>query len=237
MSKKLEQFWVLDFDRCLADVDELSEHFLDITEHVASIDRSQIEQARRDAEAQGRSFDQYAAIQASVSPEQMRYIATQFVADSAPEQYLMPGASALLDYVMHTPERAGGILTYGSGDWQRLKIRAALGSRAVPYVIVAHPHKSREISSWYDADSASFRIPPVLSPNDTAAGEIVLVDDKAVAFDGLPEHARGYWFQAAELLPSQEGTVGDAVTIVRQSLDTIIEQENRSRIDTPNSYV
>lgn len=225
MPKRIKQFWVLDFDRCLADVDALSERFLDITEQVTSINRSHIEHARSEAERRGESFDQYAAIQTRVSPDEMKQIISLFISGQASEAYLMPGASALLEYVMRRSERSGGILTYGSEHWQKLKIQAALGSRRVPYVITSHPYKSREIGSWYDVGSTSFRIPFALSPEDTAADEVILVDDKAIAFEELPEHARGYWFQSGELLPSQAGTVGRTVTIVRQSLAQIIKQE------------
>lgn len=225
MEKRLKQFWVLDFDRCLADVDMLVELFVDIAYSRVSFDPSLLDKERINAEQQGISFDQYEAISRFIPASGMKEIEHAFITSPQARSARCSGADKLIAYLSHSPERRAAILTYGSKKWQTLKVQAAFGDDiSLPYQIISHPNKAREIASWFNADSGLFYIPELLCDH-TIAEEVVLVDDKAIAFQDMPKHTRGYWFQQGTLLPSQQGNVGPEVSIVYGSLERIISIE------------
>jgi hypothetical protein len=117
-------------------------------------------------------------------------------------------------------------MTYGNPYWQRLKIAAA-GLEKVPCIVVDSSRKARQIASWYDEAQNRYVLPrPLLDgagADDRIVREIILVDDKLVAFDGLHERTRGYLVSGGEKYDSAPiGSVG-----VRQvvGLEDIIDHE------------
>lgn len=136
-------------------------------------------------------------------------------------RYIADDADDLFAYLV---ERSipYAIISYGENTWQELKIQAS-GLGDVVHQIVSHPRKSDELRSWLD-DDGQFTLPPVFGGR--TAHEIVLIDDKAVAFTALPPRVRGYWMRNKDgsLLPSQQGTVPDSVTTV-YDFKSIIERE------------
>jgi hypothetical protein len=108
-----------------------------------------------------------------------------------------------------------GIVSYGDTDWQTIKIKAS-GVENIPALITDHTRKAEVIATWQRPDK-TFLLPEELSTDQTFARSIVLLDDKAIAFTGLPIQARGYWVQpvSGDLLPAQQGTVPENVHIAR----------------------
>lgn len=221
-------FFALDFDRCLGDVSALYGMLAYVIKSTNIVDYDELTAMRQQTEASGGSFDVLGYLQQHLSEQQLDKILLQYQeyeADSA--SFLLPGAQELVT-ALRESNIAHGILTYGSEKWQAAKIiRAGLGE--VPRYILDHPRKSAAIASWYDDESAYYgHLPVALLPDNRPITSIVLVDDKAVAFDQLDTvpDARGYWVQDASrpLLMSQQGSVPSNVHTV-QSLHEIVRSE------------
>lgn len=209
MQTKIEnKFYVLDFDRTLADTDKLLEVFMQVADKYVAISREQIEEADADIKARGDSFDTAGYVRDYLI-EQDRLgdwdqLVKQYIHESHALDMLLPGALELIEYL----EKAGaryGILTYGNPLWQRLKLSAA-GFNHVPHIVTTTKEKGLLIRSWQD-DEGVFHLPHELGGG--IADAVVLIDDKAVSFDGFPdEPSRGYHvFDPADYLPAQVGSV------------------------------
>lgn len=108
------------------------------------------------------------------------------------DRLLEPGAIELLDFLL-TTSRNFCIMSYGDKGWQNLKILSA-GLGDLPRLIVSSHKKGLLIANWFDKSSCQYIVPKECfsDNNPRIAREIVLVDDKVDAFDGLPDSARGY---------------------------------------------
>ena len=221
-------FWALDFDRCLGGTPALYDLFASIIQELGIISTTQLQDARHKIEQTGGSFDvisylyQYRLIDDAMYDRVVETYCQR--AHDDPRGMLEPGAEAFLEWLRRA-NQAFGILSYGDERWQRLKI-AASGLSAVNTMITPEKRKGRLIASWYGDQEAAYTVPSIFTSGSTQFDEVVLVDDKAVAFDTLPATARGYWLQIERtLLPSQQGSVPGNVTIV-QSFTEIMEHEN-----------
>lgn len=226
----IERFWALDFDRCLARPSVLYDVFVDIVDQYGIVDPERLLYARRKDELSGGSFDaisylfQEGLMTESVYVDVAKVFRAQvsLLASSVLEE----GAADFISY-LKTTNQAFGIVSYGNPRWQNLKI-AASGLDGVPRMIVASKHKGRMIAGWYQPSEARFLLPATLMTGDVVAREVILVDDKAAAFDGLPTRAAGYWLQLSpSLLPSQKGGVPSHVAIARSYADVITNEEER----------
>ena len=214
-TKPENKFYVLDFDRTLADTDKLLEVFTQIADQHAAISRAQIEEADADVKARGDSFDTAGYVRDYLM-EQERLgewdqLVKQYIHESHALDMLLPGATELMEYLEQRGLRYG-ILTYGNPLWQHLKLSAA-GFNHVPHIVTTTKEKGLLIRSWQD-DEGTFHLPHELGGG--LADAIVLIDDKAVSFDGFPdEPSRGYHvFNPADYLPAQEGGVPKNVKVV-----------------------
>lgn len=73
-------------------------------------------------------------------------------------------------------------------------------------MIVGNKYKAHFIGDWWDDTTGMYSV--AIEDKKVTAKSVVLVDDKARAFDDLPElSARGYWLKAEHLLASQQGNV------------------------------
>lgn len=115
-------------------------------------------------------------------------------------------------------------MTYGGEVWQKAKLNAA-GLGSAPHIIVDSKQKGDVISRWYQPNEKVFTV-PFPDGSRMVAASICLVDDKAQAFTGMPEQARGYWVQSEELLESQRGEVPASVVPV-SSLTDVVEKEKK----------
>jgi hypothetical protein len=91
-------------------------------------------------------------------------------------------------------------MTYGvDHDWQQLKLHAC--GLTSNYLIIGTPKKVPFLQAMRTMRQVQ---------------KIILVDDKASAFTGLPEtnEYAGFWLQRGKLLPSQRGTIPNNVTII-----------------------
>lgn len=204
----IDEFYIVDFDRTLADSDKLLEVFIEIANDYFDIPREQLEKADADIKARGDSFDTARYIRDHLAEkgesEKWNDLEKRYIHDSRSLNYLMTGATELQNWLAENNKRYG-ILTYGNPLWQRLKLTAA-GFNHVPRIVTEQKHKGRLISSWQQPDG-TFAIPHEFGGG--FAHEIILIDDKAVSFEDFPgEPSHGYWvLDPAHELPSQQGVV------------------------------
>lgn len=217
------KFFALDFDRTLGDTNAIAGslvEFLGVNyPHLAAI----IEEGRAEIESTGGSYDVWAALQLHSGLDVGSLIDEFIQQHEDSERFLMPGAKELLEAI----DLAGewwGIVTYGGEDWQRTKLQLS-GLSTQPTLIIDTHQKGRLLASWYD-NSGQYKIPDELGGGE--ANELILVDDKASAFDGLPVSSavRGYWLRrGGPPLLSQRGSVPPHVTAIT-SLMKVVRDES-----------
>lgn len=201
-------FYIVDFDRTTADSDKLLEVFLSVVEQYLDLPREQIEAADADVKARGDSFDTASYVRDHLAdqgePEKWEHLTKQFIHESRSLNMLMPGASELLSYLDQNNCRHG-ILTYGNPLWQHLKLSAA-GFNHIRRIVMTSKEKGQLVASWQQSDG-TFVLPHEFGGGTVSS--IVMIDDKAVSFDGFPGRpSKGYWvLDPDHELPSQQGTV------------------------------
>jgi len=210
------EFYIVDFDRTLVDSDKLLEVFIEIANTYFAIPREQIERANEDVKQRGDSFDTAGFVRDHLHDhgrdEDWDKLEKRFIHESRSLNYLLPGATELLEWLAANGKQYG-ILTYGNPLWQHLKLTAS-GFNHVHHMVLEYKEKGKLIASWQKNDG-SFKLPEALGRH--SASHIVLIDDKAVSFDGLPTApTRGFWvLDPTRELPSQQGSV--PANVVRYS--------------------
>jgi hypothetical protein len=212
--RSADLFFVIDFDRCLSDTDRLDEVFYSVVEADLRLDSHHLKTLREEIESKGGSFDQITELQKILTPEELNSLFEAFITRGQEHDLLAYGAHEFLATLdeKHIPY---GIVSFGHPDWQAVKIRASKLA-ALPALIIEHPHKGEVVKSWQQLDK-TFNIPSELTVTSVGMNvdTVVLMDDKAGAFDQLPSEARGYWIQSLtrSLLPSQDGPIPKNVKI------------------------
>jgi FMN phosphatase YigB (HAD superfamily) len=203
-----DTFYILDFDRTLADTDKLLEVFIQVANQYIDLSPQQVTAADASVKQTGDSFDTASYVRDYLREhdrdDAWDQLERQFIHESRSLDMLLPGAAELLS-ALDTQGAQYGILTYGNPPWQHLKLTAA-GFNHIPRIVITTKQKGILINSWQQTDH-TFALPQEFGGG--TAKEIVLVDDKAVSFDGFPSvSARGYWvLDPAHELPSQQGSV------------------------------
>ena len=228
MSDRISRrFYVIDYDRCLGNAEQLYALLQQsVVTVVPEFDLAAMDRERDRVEATGGSFDELEYVRQWVTSVQYDMLLRRFVESGRrdPDVLLEAGARELLTYLK--PCYPFGILTYGSRDWQLAKISASLPA-SVPTVVIDHKYKIRHIKEWKDATTGLFELQDVFRQVSgyRYAEEVILVDDKAAAFEGIDASMRGYWITHRELLPSQKGTVGPRVARVSSFPELIALEE------------
>ncbi len=192
--QKIDTFYVLDFDRCLGDIEASFDLLKEVVEVLADNSGQALQAARHQVESSGGSFNALKHL-AELNPDMdLTAVGDLFMrrASQKPGRLLEPGAVELIDFLIST-NRDFCIMSYGDARWQILKINAA-GLGEVSNVIVSSKMKSNYITQWQDSKSGEFIIPADFFANQQPrlAHEVVLVDDKQLAFQDLASGARGY---------------------------------------------
>lgn len=217
-------FFAIDFDRCLTKGETFALLYMEVLDELGVIAYVDINAVKNELESRGESLLMltYLRDNGLFDAHTEQQVAQLFYerAQAKRYNYVADDADVLFDY-LRAKKIPHAIISYGENSWQELKIKAA-GFDTVPHQVVSHPRKSDELRSWLKGDE--YHLPRIFGGE--TADEIVLIDDKAVAFDNLPSHVRGYWMRAKDgsLLPSQQGTVPDSVQIV-YDFKSIIEKE------------
>ncbi|HEY0965409.1 MAG TPA: hypothetical protein VGE13_02920 [Candidatus Saccharimonadales bacterium] len=219
--------WILDFDRCLGDIDMLYERLQFLIESREILPIGRLDELRRQTEASGGSFDALGECRALLASDAYEELLDIYIYEPTNDEYLLPGGYEFLSWLNMT-DRPFMIMTYGQEEWQLAKLKRT-GLSDAACMVTPTSVKAGLIAKWQQADH--FRIPRDKIMNSARLPDqvknIILVDDKARAFIDAPTNLRGYWVQARTLLPSQEGTVPDSVKIV-SSFQEIIQYESAS---------
>lgn len=223
MTQVVDSFYAIDFDRCLSDTPKLDVIFYQLAGEYAQLDADELLKARNAVEDQGVSFDQVGALSKLLTESEVSDFFEKFIERASTQDILSAGARELLEALEHASVPFG-IVSYGDTRWQAIKIKAS-GVQHVPALITDHKRKAEVVASWQQPDK-TFLIPAVLSPNGVSAKHVVLLDDKAIAFSGLPIEARGYWVQpiSGVLLPAQQGEVPSNVHIVQGLTEVAVHE-------------
>lgn len=201
-------FYIVDFDRTLADSDKLLEVFIEIANNYFDIPREQLIKVDADIKARGDSNDMAGYVRDHLAEqgegEKWGDLEKRFIHDSRALNYLLPGATELQGWLSANNKRHG-ILTYGNPLWQKMKLTAS-GFNHVPRIVTEHKHKGRLIRDWQQADG-TFAIPHEFGGG--FASKVILIDDKAVSFADFPSApSGGHWvLDPSRELPSQQGVV------------------------------
>lgn len=193
------KFFVLDFDRTLGSTVLLYELFQEIVESVVDNEAvRRLDSVRHAVEDDGGSFDSITYVQdilaSAGKADSWQQIEDEFITRAHQSGFLEPGAERLINY-LDTHHYSYGIVTYGGESWQRLKIRA-VGLDGIPAIVTKTQGKGELIASWCQVDGR-YEVPGSLNRNGEplTVESIVLIDDNALNFEGLPSDAVGYYIQ------------------------------------------
>jgi len=204
----LKTFYIVDFDRTLADSEKLFDMFVTMAQRYTALPEAQITAAHEQMIAKGDSFDTASYVRDHMREagegDRWNDLEKHYIHESRSVNMLLPGARDLLDEFRIRGERFG-ILTYGNPFWQHLKL-SAVGFNHLHRIVMVQKQKGKLVSSWQQSDG-SFHLPQEFGGG--TVDRIVMLDDKAVSFDGFPGNpSAGYHVvDKAHLLPSQEGDV------------------------------
>lgn len=205
----------LDMDRTLTREPEVTALLVDASLAVG-IDPKGWQTAQAETEAEGGSFSTLAFLRRQHSQEQLDKLRAFYIEHATPAllyRDVLPLLGALKERGIPTL-----ILTYGENDWQHLKLEAA-GLVEYEYIITDYQHKGKLISQW--RHESGYRPPEWSSTESTQ--HVLLVDDKALSFEGLPKDCRGALIRrpGERLLISQRGEVPKQVTTVNGLADCL----------------
>lgn len=201
-------YFIVDFDRTLADSDKLLEVFMEVADTYFQIPKAQIAQVDMELKQRGDTLFLATYVRDHLSEqnrlEEWEALEKKFIHESRALNYLLPGAAELLEWLAAHGKHYG-ILTYGDPLWQRLKLTAS-GFNHVRRIIMEQKQKGKLISNWQLPDG-TFRMPHELGRG--IVDRIIMIDDKAVSFEQFPpEPSRGYWvLDPDHELLSQQGSV------------------------------
>lgn len=224
------KFFALDFDRTLGATSTIASKFTSFigreNEELGAI----ISSKQHKIESSGGSFDIVDALRHHIGTKALQAYMDTFIELQQDMSFLNEGAASLIDAIQESNHHLG-ILTFGGKQWQEMKLRAATLERYDRMIVAEKGKKALLIASWYDKDQEKYQLPDEFGGG--LVDEVVLVDDKAIEFSGLPENgsARGYLFRdmSIPILPSQqavsEGDIPTTVTVVA-SLSEVVEKED-----------
>lgn len=220
MTKIVDTFFVVDFDRCIGNVVVCYDLLKNLSHELYGIDEQKIQAAYDISLEKGVSFSALNYIKDQNSIVDLSQIEKKYLerAAASPNGLLEVGAFDFLNYLQST-DLPFCIMSFGNKRWQMLKINAS-GIGDKPVVIVKKSQKSHYINKWLDEKSGYFLVPKECTPDGISikAREVVLVDDKATAFRDLPLIARGYLVS---------GSAYDQTVISANSIPSSVKQVKR----------
>lgn len=192
--RRVDVFYILDFDRTLANTDKFHDILEVVIEQETTIKVSQLRTARQRAEHAGESFDTIEYLRQFLTGVQSQktwyQIQQVFIRQARKQNLLEPGAADFLR-ILNEKKIPYGIVTFGGEAWQLAKIEAAR-LMDVPHIVTHIQEKGRILSGWKHEDGR-FIIPPALTRDfqPLHVSKIVFLDDKPKSFIGIPDGAQG----------------------------------------------
>ncbi|HUC96522.1 MAG TPA: hypothetical protein VMR16_02545 [Candidatus Saccharimonadales bacterium] len=234
MTKEIDTFFVVDFDRCLGNIEGSFEILKEIVHELGVVDRQTFKSMREKIESTGETFNALEYIKSHHPYVNLDDIEKLYAerAKLEPNSLLEPGSIDFINFLKNT-NRNFCIMSFGDKGWQTIKIRSS-GIGNVPTVVVPKSQKSKYIRDWLDSSTNSFQIPGECFSDrmPRRAKEVVLIDDKTVAFSGLPEGARGYFVSGSSSKHTNNDTTKLPVSVkIISHVDEIIVYETDRSID------
>ena len=226
----MSRFYALDFDRTLGATSVILAQFITYLSRADPYLGMIIMNKQEQVESSGGSFDVVTALQGSIDPKILQNYMDTFASTQRSTSLLTDGALVLINAIQGSNHHVG-ILTFGGKQWQEMKLRVATLEQYDRMIVAEKGKKALLIASWYDQDQKKYQLPDEFGGG--LVDEVVLVDDKAVEFSGLPEDGsvRGYLFRdiSTPLLPSQQSmSAGDLPigVIAITSLEEVVKKED-----------
>jgi hypothetical protein len=212
MTGNANELWLIDLDRTLLDIDRAFDELVLACAQAGIGEEAMLWQAKHSAERTGGSFDVIGHLaRGGMDDDSLDSLYDAFVAGGSGEDLLYADAPAFMLEIQGR-DIPHAILTYGARPWQTAKLERA-GLISTPHIITGQKHKGELIQSWHDGDGYV-----VNDDNDNSfeAERIILVDDKAASYRGIPEDCGGYLVRRGEqILMSQQGSVPPQIVTVR----------------------
>jgi hypothetical protein len=189
-----QTFFLLDFDRTLANTDKLHDTLEQAITDTLGISTDFLRTARRKVEKAGESFDtiEYVRTYLAEAGADDRWLQVQqaFIRAAKKEDMLEPYAKELMQ-ILDKKGLPYGIITYGGEAWQLAKIEAT-NLLHVPHLITRIKKKGDILAGWKQ-DDGTFIVPPLLSKEfrQRVVNTLVFLDDKPVSFLGIPKGVVG----------------------------------------------
>ncbi len=195
MTRAIDTFFVVDFDRCLGNIEGSFDILKEVVHDLGIVNRQIFESMRIDAESNGLTFSALEQITNHYPSVNMNDIEKLYLkrAILEPDNLLEPGAKDFINFLRNT-NRNFCIMSFGDKRWQTIKIQSS-GIGNIPTAIVRSTNKSEYIRKWLNLNNGKFNIPKKFFAESVAkvSNEVVLIDDKISAFKNLPKEARGYY--------------------------------------------
>lgn len=228
-----DTLFALDLDRTLLKTSAVAEAFKKYVATTNAEASRQLGYSQEALEKTGGSVDMLAVLARAMGSPALRQCTDGFVDSHRDRDYLEQGARELLSAVESHGQRVG-IVTYGGREWQEAKL-ALVGfsnpGAEVPRLIRDEKGgKGALIASWYSPETGLYHLPIELGGGTVA--KVVLVDDKPIELEGLPDNASAYGYlytggtqPATGQLPVTAESQLPANVIVVNSLDEVIRKE------------
>jgi hypothetical protein len=195
MKQKIDTFFVVDFDRCLGNIEGSFDILKEVVQDLGIIDGQIFKSIREEVESNGLTFAALEYIVRNYKSVNLNDIELMYSerAKLEPERLLEPGALEFVNFLKQM-KRDFCIMSFGDKRWQTIKIKSS-GVGDVHAVIVRKAEKSEYIRDWWDKENQGFIIPGECFRDNVSRWSkgVVLVDDKVSAFLNLPMEARGYY--------------------------------------------
>ncbi len=183
MTKPNRVVYILDLDRTLLNTTTVMQVFVAVCDAMG-IDSSVIAQAEQESFRHGQSFQALEILKTIASTELIEKFSQRLFEESKKHRLLYEDAASLLAYLTQASHVDVMILTYGHGDWQRMKIQAA-GLLNMHTVVTQEVMKSEILNAWVQAGGVSV---PDMGTYNTA----VFVDDKPISFSHISSQYASY---------------------------------------------
>lgn len=233
---------ILDYDRTLASVDLPNERLLALVDAAELPVTSQdIREARSETEAQHKSFATFEyltqRLEETADPtdttqmwrRQLNRIYRQFFLNSDSEELLFyDDAIHFFDRVKRA-RKPHFVMTYGTEDWQRLKLESSGYSGGV--LITPTAKKSDYMRAMRHEDPESpycFKANMTHQTTYTIAQQLCLIDDKPKAFDNFPEDCRGFCIRREDMKPltaDEQQLLPNSVEVIKTLDELTVDAE------------
>lgn len=185
----ISTYYLLDLDRTIFNTEKAMQVMRGVVALHDTDVAAALEQRFEEYTLLGESFSVRDFIVENIGEDEMQKIEEKYHTLAREHDLLNPGTTELLEFIRAKENTKLGILTYGSPLGQAMKIHAATGLEAMPFLITAETYKGAQIASWRQDDEL-YHLPEELGGYTVKT--IVFVDDKPFSFKGLPIDCVGY---------------------------------------------